>query len=166
MDHCLLGRNFSMERRKRDARCFNGYDYEHKVVGERAHCACDFDHDVQCEFGCEHIPCRNRLLCSGTPLVTQVNISTSSCLATTRREPPAVDADHALPVQRCSYARAEVGDKARCVIMTGESGDRTCPGTLGDRDWRDMGDRLVNNDVCTHPERVLAPEPSRRTSHR
>jgi hypothetical protein len=54
-----------MERRKRDARCFNGYDYEHKVAGERAHCECDFDHDVQCEFGCAPCPSPSQNSCLG-----------------------------------------------------------------------------------------------------
>lgn len=51
-DHCLLGKNITMERRKRLSRCYNGQDYE-RNVGALEHCHCDYMDDVACEYGFE-----------------------------------------------------------------------------------------------------------------
>lgn len=47
-DLCLLGHNFTFERRKRQAQCFNSKKYDRPV---RSHvCGCDAE-DVECDYG-------------------------------------------------------------------------------------------------------------------
>ena len=49
-EQCLLGRNITMQRRKPDATCFNGYDFtaDDKITP----CNCT-EADIECEFGFE-----------------------------------------------------------------------------------------------------------------
>ncbi|BDA42979.1 Vacuolar protein sorting/targeting protein 10 [Coccomyxa sp. Obi] len=52
-DMCLLGRNVTMERRRRSSDCFNGKEYE-RAATTFAPCPCDTA-DVECEFGFEYV---------------------------------------------------------------------------------------------------------------
>jgi Na+-transporting methylmalonyl-CoA/oxaloacetate decarboxylase gamma subunit len=47
---CLLGRKVTYIRRKREAQCYNGLDYERKVTIENCHCTED---DYECDVGYE-----------------------------------------------------------------------------------------------------------------
>ena len=47
-DLCLLGHNFTYERRKRDAECFNSKTYERPVRSKICECS---NEDVECEYG-------------------------------------------------------------------------------------------------------------------
>jgi len=47
---CLLGRNITMQRRKPDAMCFNGYDFTADDTISPCNCT---EADIECEFGFE-----------------------------------------------------------------------------------------------------------------
>ncbi len=50
-DACLLGRNFTMKRRKPEAQCFNSYNFDQETKSET--CPCTLS-DTECEFGYEY----------------------------------------------------------------------------------------------------------------
>ena len=49
---CILGRNYTMQRRRRDSRCLNKADFERTETKETA-CPCDEAFDTECQFGSE-----------------------------------------------------------------------------------------------------------------
>jgi len=49
---CLMGKKVIYIRRKRDSECFNGLEFERKVVEEQCHCT---DDDYECDFGFHRI---------------------------------------------------------------------------------------------------------------
>ena len=58
---CLLGRKVTYTRRKRDARCFNGHDYDHKQRSKSCQCLrtdfeCDFGYQLTEKKTCERVP--------------------------------------------------------------------------------------------------------------
>lgn len=54
-DHCLMGRNFTMERRRRFQRCYNDLDYERRKLDE-TNCECQVIADFECAYGYEAVP--------------------------------------------------------------------------------------------------------------
>ena len=50
-DGCILGKKYTMERRKRDSCCLNDNDYERTKTTE-TNCACGA-YDVECQYGAE-----------------------------------------------------------------------------------------------------------------
>ena len=49
---CILGRNYTMQRRRRDSRCLNKADFERTETKETP-CTCDAQYDTECQFGSE-----------------------------------------------------------------------------------------------------------------
>mmetsp|Transcript_42694 Transcript_42694/g.68664 ORF Transcript_42694/g.68664 Transcript_42694/m.68664 type:complete len:874 (+) Transcript_42694:54-2675(+) len=49
---CILGRNYTMQRRRRDSRCLNKADFERTETKETV-CECNKDFDTECQFGSE-----------------------------------------------------------------------------------------------------------------
>mmetsp|Transcript_21114 Transcript_21114/g.25393 ORF Transcript_21114/g.25393 Transcript_21114/m.25393 type:complete len:861 (-) Transcript_21114:1076-3658(-) len=52
-EHCLLGHNITIERRKPASKCWNGPQYTREKVRELEPCKCSFHADIQCEYGFE-----------------------------------------------------------------------------------------------------------------
>lgn len=51
---CLLGKNYTMERRRRDSCCLNDKDYE-RTETKTETCACVRDVDTECQYGAERL---------------------------------------------------------------------------------------------------------------
>ena len=51
---CILGRNYTMQRRRRESRCLNKADYERTQTKETV-CECDASWDAECQYGSERV---------------------------------------------------------------------------------------------------------------
>jgi hypothetical protein len=79
---CLLGRNITMQRRKPDATCFNGYDFT--ADDKIAPCNCT-EADIECEFGFEW---------SGHDCMPVPHVEASQCPVRNRLRPKALATCH------------------------------------------------------------------------